>query len=139
MDSGFFFFSSRRRHTRCALVTGVQTCALAIFEPIEQPFVLHESCTGEIIEFFWPPGDDIAVERLQQHEMLLHAGAYASRAKLIEKIEEHRLSYRAMGPTWNHETDFVQPPRGVRNASRSNIITSCSFLRSAPCNGRSEE
>src|SRR3546814_5000494 len=28
----FFFFSSRRRHTRCALVTGVQTCALPIWE-----------------------------------------------------------------------------------------------------------
>src|SRR3546814_6837574 len=27
---GCFFFSSRRRHTRCALVTGVQTCALPI-------------------------------------------------------------------------------------------------------------
>src|SRR3546814_2807120 len=25
-----FFFSSRRRHTSCALVTGVQTCALPI-------------------------------------------------------------------------------------------------------------
>src|SRR3546814_9218177 len=30
----FFFVSSRRRHTRCALVTGVQTCALPIY-----PFV----------------------------------------------------------------------------------------------------
>src|SRR3546814_6969201 len=28
----FLFFSSRRRHTRCALVTGVQTCALPIWE-----------------------------------------------------------------------------------------------------------
>src|SRR3546814_4351269 len=27
-----FFFSSRRRHTRCALVTGVQTCALPILK-----------------------------------------------------------------------------------------------------------
>src|SRR3546814_17474668 len=27
----YCFFSSRRRHTRCALVTGVQTCALPIF------------------------------------------------------------------------------------------------------------
>src|SRR3546814_18095367 len=26
-----FFFSSRSRHTRCALVTGVQTCALPIY------------------------------------------------------------------------------------------------------------
>src|SRR3546814_8750334 len=36
-----FFFSSRRRHTRCALVTGVQTCALPIFldellQPVER-------------------------------------------------------------------------------------------------------
>src|SRR3546814_2729930 len=31
LSSGIrFFFSSRRRHTRCALVTGVQTCALPI-------------------------------------------------------------------------------------------------------------
>src|SRR3546814_2928586 len=28
-----FFFSSRRRHTSCALVTGVQTCALPISSP----------------------------------------------------------------------------------------------------------
>src|SRR3546814_1072976 len=30
-----FFFSSRRRHTRCALVTGVQTCALPIFVTVK--------------------------------------------------------------------------------------------------------
>src|SRR3546814_2729403 len=34
----FFFFSSRGRHTRCALVTGVQTCALPISgRPRERP------------------------------------------------------------------------------------------------------
>src|SRR3546814_6440894 len=32
----FFFFSSRRRHTRCALVTGVQTCALPIYDEATQ-------------------------------------------------------------------------------------------------------
>src|SRR3546814_15657689 len=31
LASWLFFFSSRRRHTRCALVTGVQTCALPIY------------------------------------------------------------------------------------------------------------
>src|SRR3546814_1526188 len=31
MCSFVFFCSSRRRHTRCALVTGVQTCALPIY------------------------------------------------------------------------------------------------------------
>src|SRR3546814_1889433 len=32
-----FFFSSRRRHTRCALVTGVQTCALPIYGHFLRP------------------------------------------------------------------------------------------------------
>src|SRR3546814_7472296 len=36
----FFFFSSRRRHTRCALVTGVQTCAL----PISYVLTNRETC-----------------------------------------------------------------------------------------------
>src|SRR3546814_8372621 len=31
-----FFFSSRRRHTRCALVTGVQTCALPIYDMADE-------------------------------------------------------------------------------------------------------
>src|SRR3546814_8198775 len=38
-----FFFSSRRRHTRCALVTGVQTCAL----PICNCGLEHSPCTGD--------------------------------------------------------------------------------------------
>src|SRR3546814_2087571 len=43
--SCFFFFSSRRRHTRCALVTGVQTCALPIC-------VVPAAASRAII---WPP------------------------------------------------------------------------------------
>src|SRR3546814_3907763 len=39
----FFFFSSRRRHTRCALVTGVQTCALPIFGLTDKPEVSPQS------------------------------------------------------------------------------------------------
>src|SRR3546814_1714420 len=34
------FFSSRRRHTRCALVTGVQTCALPIF--LDKPHLIAQ-------------------------------------------------------------------------------------------------
>src|SRR3546814_1329837 len=34
MRNIYFFFSSRRRHTRCALVTGVQTCALPILDAL---------------------------------------------------------------------------------------------------------
>src|SRR3546814_2709884 len=35
-----FFVSSRRRHTRCALVTGVQTCALPIYS-IKERYLLQ--------------------------------------------------------------------------------------------------
>src|SRR3546814_19613723 len=41
-----FFFSSRRRHTRCALVTGVQTCALPIWaqgDPLEEVQLREDS------------------------------------------------------------------------------------------------
>src|SRR5881409_4347020 len=34
----YFFFSSRRRHTRCETVTGVQTCALPIYLESQQSF-----------------------------------------------------------------------------------------------------
>src|SRR3546814_8114972 len=37
----FFCFSSRRRHTRCALVTGVQTCALPICVSRRRPSTHH--------------------------------------------------------------------------------------------------
>src|SRR3546814_12478502 len=36
----FFFFASRRRHTRCALVTGVQTCALPIIYSLDMGALL---------------------------------------------------------------------------------------------------
>src|SRR3546814_9194373 len=47
-----FFFSSRRRHTRCALVTGVQTCALPIYLQWIEAQKLSRS---EICMFFGVP------------------------------------------------------------------------------------
>src|SRR3546814_8524957 len=40
------FFSSRRRHTRCALVTGVQTCALPISPPPRLPRAVYRMGGG---------------------------------------------------------------------------------------------
>src|SRR3546814_7142419 len=40
-----FFFSSRRRHTRCALVTGVQTCALPISSATRTSGPRCETCS----------------------------------------------------------------------------------------------
>src|SRR3546814_8469893 len=47
----FFFFSSRRRHTRCALVTGVQTCARPIYfenNSVTQTEVMEEHWTSQL-------------------------------------------------------------------------------------------
>src|SRR3546814_10226928 len=47
VSSFMFFFSSRRRHTRCALVTGVQTCALPIYDALAgQPEIAFDLGTG---------------------------------------------------------------------------------------------
>src|SRR3546814_3140735 len=50
----FFFFSSRRRHTRCALVTGVQTCALPIsrelYRAVNDKFIPeYKAKTGDTV------------------------------------------------------------------------------------------
>src|SRR3546814_3291920 len=47
------FFSSRRRHTRCALVTGVQTCALPIWLTIVYFPIAHMVWAGGGLIFEW--------------------------------------------------------------------------------------
>src|SRR3546814_10121866 len=51
----FFFFSSRRRHTICALVTGVQTCALPIWPDIIFGIVVHRGVelSGLVCQSGW--------------------------------------------------------------------------------------
>src|SRR3546814_1171312 len=54
----FFFFSSRRRHTRCALVTGVQTCALPIFMSALADLAIgqaYRSAMGELMTIHGTP------------------------------------------------------------------------------------
>src|SRR3546814_1578848 len=47
LSSVIFFFSSRRRHTRCALVTGVQTCALPIL-PLTAANLCNRADAGKL-------------------------------------------------------------------------------------------
>src|SRR3546814_2066423 len=53
-------FSSRRRHTRCALVTGVQTCALPIYTPNT---ILQVEETGEHMLVTATAGNSLTVVR----------------------------------------------------------------------------
>src|SRR3546814_5296706 len=62
----YFFFSSRRRHTRCALVTGVQTCALPISLASGKIGFLHQfdnACLLDALERFDGDARGIAVVR----------------------------------------------------------------------------
>src|SRR3546814_9417196 len=47
----YFCLSSRRRHTRCALVTGVQTCALPIYRLTVTPAWRSLSMAARRIRF----------------------------------------------------------------------------------------
>src|SRR3546814_1329947 len=65
----FFFFSSRRRHTRCALVTGVQTCALPISAAL--PEKLKETAYALALDVAAADGA-VSQEELRMLEMLRH-------------------------------------------------------------------
>src|SRR3546814_9137975 len=69
----WFCFSSRRRHTRGALVTGVQTCALPI-------------SPGEVMQL--PPAD----------ELVLVSGLAPIRAKKLRYYEDRNFTSRVMPP-----------------------------------------
>src|SRR3546814_10407071 len=98
------FFSSRRLHTRCALVTGVQTCArpiLAALDPpedlrehlidtVQRPLVFHEGRPGAIVELLRPARDRFTIQRFEQHQMLLYAYRDPGGAEFVEKVKEHR-------------------------------------------------
>src|SRR3546814_3643663 len=80
----FFVFSSRRRHTRCALVTGVQTCALPICpDATEEDVAVGIFGAGEI------------VVRLQlvggRHDQMLDVLILAGKARKRERSEERRV------------------------------------------------
>src|SRR3546814_11445036 len=62
-----FFFSSRRRHTRCALVTGVQTCALPIsVQKVHRGLIIGEAGLPDLLGREAEDGRRPADERVEQ-------------------------------------------------------------------------
>src|SRR3546814_7294935 len=122
-----FFFSSRRRHTRCALVTGVQTCALPIGSLFEGlPIALIEAAmsalpvvatdvggSGEIVApdvngLLVPPGDPQALARAilailrdaDRYAAMSKASAERSRAFSLESCARpHMKLYAKLCPS----------------------------------------
>src|SRR3546814_6437771 len=111
-----FFFSSRRRHTRCALVTGVQTCALPIFDQFTtHPFAFtrrqHLPHFYQLEEFERLAPDEDAPETYVQpgvttlgHDVWVGAGAFIKRGLTIgdgaiiaaHRSEEHTSELQSL-------------------------------------------
>src|SRR3546814_6109249 len=89
----FFFFSSRRRHTICALVTGVQTCALPIWQ-LRLEGMLAPAAGGLVASLPWrldatttatgplPAGMEVAAEG----RLTLDHGNEIGRASCRERV-----------------------------------------------------
>src|SRR3546814_12754024 len=95
-----FFFSSRRRHTRCALVTGVQTCALPISHPGTLAKYLPPAAPDAAAQAVIKPagGDSLSVYVNPYSGQVL--GALPERGTLMWTIRRlHSLDY--FGPIAN--------------------------------------
>src|SRR3546814_2947715 len=64
-----FFFSSRRRHTSCALVTGVQTCALPILDAVRAVLGLFAETVDQLAPHRL---DEIATDAIELAQPLAH-------------------------------------------------------------------
>src|SRR3546814_3654051 len=93
----FFFFSSRRRHTRCALVTGVQTCAL----PISVLAVEHY--TEHLFRF----------RMTRPAGFRFRSGEFAMIGLMVGEKPVYR-AYSIASPAWDEELEFfsIKVPDG---------------------------
>src|SRR3546814_2652087 len=85
-----FFFSSRGRHTTCALVTRVQTCALPIWGPVEQHMV--ERLAG-------------GLGGMDEHPKVLARRLLAD--ELVETLRAQRRIGVLGGPLWGGDAGGV--------------------------------
>src|SRR3546814_8436894 len=75
-----FFFTSRRRHTRCALVTGVQTCALPILLELAEPdTIARERRLEELL-------DEFGLARLRDSAAMALSGGERRRAEIARAL-----------------------------------------------------
>src|SRR3546814_3089046 len=104
-----FFFSSKRRHTRCALVTGVQTCALPIY--VDGCANRRRDLQGSLPPHFPVP-----------HPVLQRQAA-AGRGNGVEACLCHRLGGPGR-PDVRHDQGRPWPVQGAENFNRSEEHTS---------------
>src|SRR3546814_2839624 len=94
----YFFFSSRRRHTRCALVTGVQTCALPILlieGQAKRPLTLAVCATG--FDAFGRTAGNAGLAAIDIQTQAM-SGEYEARIALhqLPRSEEHTSELQSL-------------------------------------------
>src|SRR3546814_3062362 len=109
---GVFFFSSRRRHTRCALVTGVQTCAL----PISRRRRLVAGPPGQCLDpcrcrsMLQPFAQRVDCSRLATRKPF-HAAVIAVAHPAVDLQLERTLARRLAEEHALHVAEHVEPVR----------------------------
>src|SRR3546814_2488200 len=108
-----FFFSSRRRHTRCALVTGVQTCALPIsIDPCgvcEPCRAITEGRHIDVIEM--DAASNTGVDDVREIIEEVRYAAVSARYKIYIIDEVHMLSRNAFNALLK---TLEEPPSHVK-------------------------
>src|SRR3546814_2191482 len=94
-----FFFSSRRRHTRCALVTGVQTCALPIWPSMGHlSWVVAREYFRSVLRFERHKTDMARKLYLHKISVNIIETVYPSEAieKEVKRSEEHTSELQSL-------------------------------------------
>src|SRR3546814_3662130 len=115
-----FFFSSRRRHTRCALVTGVQTCALPIFVAVLHADLGEHAGHGVGADATVGAGDG-AVAALGLEDLALAlGGAAGEEAGARELLDAHGEAHVALAGLDRHDRRAQR--RGARGAGVGHVV-----------------
>src|SRR3546814_9060333 len=146
-----FFFSSRRRHTRCALVTGVQTCALPIcllgatkvHEPFDLPpqgvRVCFVDTPNSQIELIEPLGENSPIVKFLeknpaggQHHVCfevpdIHAAKAEMEAKGAKVLGEPRIGAHGTPVIFVHPKDMGGVLRSEEHKSELKSLMRISY------------
>src|SRR3546814_10162151 len=121
----YFFVSSRRRHTRCALVTGVQTCAL----PISFSKVIADAMASDSPERFVSilakakRRGKIFVDYLRNGRGATAVAPYSTRARPSASV--------SMPPDWDELSEGLGPSY----FTVSNVVPRLASLQTDPWGG----
>src|SRR3546814_8989926 len=127
-----FFFSSRRRHTICALVTGVQTCALPICFQVKRSADRIKSLGyfQEKLEVEQKPGSapdrivlETNVEEKSTGELQLSAG-FSSLERFIVSASIRQRNFRGKGQELRASVNYSSYSKSVRSEEHTSELQS---------------